>query len=265
MKELARAPVKRRAPIKTSKPVRYRPEDEATVEDIQKAQLRRQQPKTHQSPIKGQKPPVTSVSGAPTEIPTRIKVDHLAPVLKGVIPGMVWRQPPFAWSPVPFAVESDRLQERIVDERVQNDSLRRFLDDPTDPITYAVAGSPDDMKALYFAAYLANVHQQYMGDRGKVVWRPMYGGFDNKLLTDYDFVSGLNNPTMIVLTNMSPTSTNVKLDKVRDLIDHFSRIPIVLVIAGEDPISFAATRLFTPVHSLAYFAERTVKRKMEIV
>lgn len=196
-------------------------------------------------------------------VPTRIVV-RPTHTLKSIVPGHVWKQTAFKWDPVPFGPESERLNERVIEPRVQNQSLLSYLEDVREPIVYGVSGNPDDAKAKYFAAYLVAAHLEKLGSKANVVWHTLYGGFNNPLLTEYDPVDGKADPTLLVLSNLTPASTNVKLEKARDLLERFSDIPRIVVIAGEDPLSFLTTRLYSPINALAYFSESLLKKRMEI-
>lgn len=197
------------------------------------------------------------------QVPTRVVV-RPSHALKAIVPGHVWKQTAFKWDPLPFGPESERLNERVIEPRVQNQSLLSFLEDVREPIIYGVSGNPDDAKAKYFAAYLVAAHLEKLGSKANVVWHTLYGGFSNSLLTEYDPIDGKADPTLLVLSNLTPASTNVKLEKARDLLERFSDIPRIVVIAGEDPLSFLTTRLYSPINALAYFSETLMKRRMEI-
>lgn len=188
----------------------------------------------------------------------RLRVDPSSTLLRDIVPGHVWKQAPFRFNPLAFALESERLKEKIVDEDVQMDSYDRFHESPTTPMLYAVGGNPDDSKAKLFAAYLVQVHLRALKSRAHVIWHSVHGGFQNPVLKPQQ------EPSMLVVTNLSPVATQVKLDKVRDIADRYPEIPIVLVIAGEDPMSFMMTRLYLPVHGIAYFCEALLKKKVEI-
>ena len=185
-------------------------------------------------------------------------IEPHGPALQSIVPGHVWKQGKFRFQPMAFGLESERLHEKIIDEDVQYDSLDRFQANPDCPMTYAVSGNPDDSKAKLFAAYLVGLHIKHRKSY-QVEWHSVNGGFNNPLLKpDHE-------PSMIVLTNISPVSTQVKLDKVRDIVEKYQDIPKVLVISGEDPMSFMMTRLYLPFHGIAYFCEALVKRKLEIL
>jgi tricorn protease-like protein len=179
--------------------------------------------------------------------------------LAGEVPGSVWRQGSFYWSPTAFVVESERLDGRIIEASAQENSVNRFYEKPASAYNYVVTGNPDDSKAKYFAAYLVSLHKKHLGVKANVVWETVYGGFSNPLM-DKSI-----SPTMLVLSNVTAESTAVKLEKVRDLIERFPNCMKVVVGAGEDPISFASLRLRIPVHGIAYFASKHVKQVQTVI
>lgn len=249
MKEIQGAPAARRvyqgrkAP---SKAPAYRPEDEAVIDtSTKKAQ------------------PVVAAYDA--QMPTRIAVKQ-TDSLRRCVPGHVWAIPPFKWDPVPFGLESEKLNEKVIESRVQNDSLALFCEDPATPLIYGVSGAPDDTKAKLFAAYLLSIHLAKVKD-ARVEWAVLYGGFENPIMRKYDKEHGdeERDPTILVISNLTPNATTVKLDKARDLIERFQKIPRIVVSAGEDPISFHSTKLYTPINALAYFSETLLRRRVEII
>jgi hypothetical protein len=234
--------------VRKAVPKQYDQADEANLDDFAKP------------------PRLRAAKPVPTEndvLPARI-VAQSSPLLRSIVPGNVWRQAAFKWDPQPFAPESEKLEQRIRSSDIQNRSLSAFLAEPDSPVVYYVAGNPDDSKAKYFAAYLVQHHIQKVAS-ANVVWHTLYGGFDNPLMREYDPVDGKADPTMLVLCGLSPAATNVKLDKARDLIERFCDIPRIIVCAGEDPLSFATTRLYTPINAMAYFAESLIKKRVEIL
>lgn len=201
----------------------------------------------------------TEESGA-FKVPARIEVKQIS--VKGVVPGHVFRCPPFKFSPQTFITESEKLNNKFIEEAKQIQSLKMFTLNPKLPMIYSVAGNPDDIKAKYFAAYLVLIHLRALGAKANVVWHSLYGGFENKLVSEYADVSA---PTMLVLTNLTPISTPLKLEKARDIIERYTDIPRIVVSAGMDPISFLSTRLFLQVNGLAYFSDSLVRQTMEVM
>lgn len=251
MREIkASANGRRRQPpfaAKKAAPPKYDPADEATAEDLQAVQK-----------VAVKKPVDTEIR--------RVEVRHPSQQLRAMIPGSVWKQGAFKWDPLAFVAESERLEDRIIEERIQRSSLAMFMDDPTAPMIYGVSGNPDDSKAKLFAAMLAQIHMNHVGNvKGNILWHVLYGGFDNKVLREYDEIDGKTAPSMLVLSNLTPNSTSVKLEKARDLLERFADIPRIVVSAGEDPMSFLTTRLYVPVNGVAYFSESLVKKRVEVL
>lgn len=161
------------------------------------------------------------------------------------------------WDPQAFQVESPKLNAKVIEGSVQQASLDAFTLNPRRAMTYVVAGNPDDKDARYFAAYLAQIHLNELKLEAHIRWESVLGNFQNPAMQD--------EPSLLILTNLTPRSSNVKYEKVRDLIERHSTIPKIIVIAGEDPISFAATRLYAPCHALAYFGSEVSKTFNEVI
>lgn len=193
-----------------------------------------------------------------SELPSKIKVDHSGQVAV-VVPSSVWRCRPFKWDPQTFATESDELNQKFIEPSVQDASLLEFMENPASPMIYGIAGNPDDQKAKLLAAYLMDVHCKRFRNGANPWWINLTGGFDNPWLDKE------RRPSMIVIAGLTPLSTNVKLEKARDILETHTDIPRLVVVAGQDPLSFLSRRLFVPVNGLAYMCEALIKRAVEIV
>lgn len=209
------------------------------------------------------RPKVVKASTVEDELPSKIAVRRSDTLAQ--LPSSIWQQAPFKWEPSAFSVESERLNEKIIDAQVQDDSLQRFMKNPASPLVYGVAGNPSELKARYFAAYLIDLHCRFMGAKANPIWHVLYGGYDNKLLKDYAMADPTYEPSILVLCNLAPNSTGTKFEKAKDLVERFPSIPRIVVSAGEDPISFLSTRLYVQCNAIAYFSESVVRRKVEIV
>lgn len=201
---------------------------------------------------------VTSKQNNKQDLKYKIRVKDKK-ALDGIVHGSVWRQGEFVFEPNDFVIESPRLENRIIAGSVQEKSLQTFIENPSSPMVYIVSGNPDDSKAKFFAAYLASLHKTKLGSKADIIWEPVYGGFDNPLLKkDIE-------PSMLILSNLAENSTNLKFEKVRDLIERWPSIPRIIVCAGEDPISFGASRLHISVHGIAYFGSKLSKTMQEVI
>lgn len=179
------------------------------------------------------------------------------------IPSHVYRQTPFKFEPVTFVPESTKLNDKFIEAGVQKKSLEMFIENPNLRMIYGVSGNPHDSKAKYFAAYLCSLHYKKVKN-SNIIWYPLYSSFKNNLL-DKMINGETAKPTMLVLTNLTPNSTQFRLEKARDLIEYFNDIPRVVVCAGEDPMSFLATRLYVPINGVFYSSESLVKQRVEVI
>ena len=152
-----------------------------------------------------------------------------------------------------FASTVEGLKTIRIAKKLQLEHLDHVLSKPFGrPYLYIISSTPNDAKAKQTAAFImerATIGQlggKYpRSTRGKTSprWHMVNGSFRDSL-RDND----TDNPSMLVISNVTTTSTNVKIEKVRDLLEQFSSIPRILVISGEDPISFANSKLFLSVN-----------------
>lgn len=178
------------------------------------------------------------------------------------VPGHIWKQKPFRFKPEPFAPESERLKKiTILNSQIQWDSLSMFRKEPDMPMIYCVAGMPDDLQAKYFAAYLTELHCAHKKSQSNVIWEPLFSDYHNNLLRKND----VEEPSMLVLYNLTPNAQAQKLEKTRDLLERFTSIPRIVVVAGEDPYSFMMTRLYSPFHGIAFFNTKAMSNRVEII
>ena len=168
-----------------------------------------------------------------------------------------FRRTRLRFDPSAFVIEHERMEHKIIEASKQMESLERFVTNPKAPMTYVVAGSPDDEVAKYFAGYLVDVHRQRLGINSDPHWEVVFNGYDNPLLK-----SG-RTPSLIVLSNLSVKSNYLKYDKARDIVERWPSIPKIIVVTGEDPISFSAQRLHIPCHGIAYFANAKASKNVQ--
>lgn len=177
---------------------------------------------------------------------------------KGVyVPPSLWREPSFKFQPLPFGTNSDSLHEKIYESNVQKSSLSHFLKSPEDPLIYGVGSAPSDTKAKIFAAYLVQNFLEKAEEGSNVHWIGMDNSLRNPTINGF--------PSLIVITGLSPVSSNLKLDKTRDLLDAYPNSARIVVVAGEDPITYFSTRLFYDINGVFFHCAQSVKRKVEVV
>lgn len=173
------------------------------------------------------------------------------------VPGHIWQEPPFFFKPLDFAIGNERLREKIFTSDVQESSLERFQADPTRPVVYGVGSEPSDQRAKYFAVYLVQLFLEAAPLNCTVKWDSLTGGFDNPSLN--------LEPSLLVLSGLTPNSTQVKLEKARDLLEKHSNIPRIVVVSGEDPVTFFMTRLYYSLNNIFFHSSTLIKRRVEVV
>src|SRR5690606_1911293 len=152
-----------------------------------------------------------------------------------------------AWLPEDFAIPKTSVNRKI-------NNCNRLLNNPLhgSPII-CISSMVTDERAKFLAMCFmsAAIDQMRSGSqRGKQlpVWHRLLGGFNDK----YRDGHGQFNPSMLILTNVAHDSTNVKLEKLRDILELYDSIPRIVVVNGSDPVSFFAEKVRMPL-SYAFF------------
>ena len=176
-----------------------------------------------------------------------------------VIPGYVWRTPKFVFRPNDYFLEHPRLQRKEIDSFIQLKSLAAFIENPTYPGTYGVGSDPTDGPALYFAAYLAATFLS-LNPRSVVKWHSLLG-FKNTLLEE----GTSEHIDLLIITNVTEQSSPHRIEMLRDLLVRYADIPKVVVIGGEDPVTFFSTKLHMKLTHLFFNSGSLIKRQVEVV
>jgi hypothetical protein len=119
-------------------------------------------------------------------------------------------------------------------------------------LSAGIGGFPSDARAKHVALHLfIRAIEEYQSrdprknqNRSLPFWHHVYGGFGDRLrdmTSDY--------PSFIVISNITPECTGLKMEKVRDCLTKFNNlnIPVVVVCAGQDPYTLFTTRLYYPM------------------
>lgn len=177
------------------------------------------------------------------------------------IPLSLWRESPFRFDPQPFALSTAKFEEKIYSESIQEDSLSGFIADPFEPSIYGVASAPNDSKAKLFAAYLVQQFLEHSHPSNTVLWLSM-AMYNNQDKVREAFS---RTPSLLVITGISPNSNNYKLDVLKELLDHHENIPRIVVVSGEDPISFLFGRMYVACNRVFFYSSPLVKRQIQII
>lgn len=148
---------------------------------------------------------------------------------------------------------AEKMQPILIKKSEQIDDFYDVMAKPfSKPYIYIISGRPDDVRACCVAAMLliqaSIVHTQLRDnpDHPDSVYgrlqRPQWVKLSN------DFKDNLHNPSwkpsFLVLSNITPLSSNVKYEKVRDILEFHDNIPRVVVVNDIDPIAYARTKAF---------------------
>lgn len=151
--------------------------------------------------------------------------------------------------------EVEGLKTRKLPKQQQLEQFQALCERPfSKPYVYIISSSPNDGKAKQVAAAImdcATTHQlknhfpRSTRGRQSPLWHFVTGNFPDRLR---DSAGAVDNPSMLILSNITRDSTPVKLEKVRDLLEIYNHIPRLVVVTGEDPVTFANTRLLVQAH-----------------
>ena len=175
------------------------------------------------------------------------------------IPGYVWRTPKFVFRPNDYYLEHPRLQNKEIDSFIQLKSLKSFIENSTYPGVYGVGSDPTDGPALYFAAYLAATFLA-LNPRASIKWHSLMG-YKNTLLEE----GAPEHLDLLIITNVTEQSSQHRVEMLRDLLVHYADIPRIVVMGGEDPVTFFSTKLHLKLTHLFFNSGSVVKRAIEVL
>lgn len=142
------------------------------------------------------------------------------------------------------------VMPKTVGSGKQLNALEKVFAHPLGNYVLGISSFPSDVLAKHLAISLMDkactAWQVSKNKRGKSmpVWHRVYGGYYDTLR---DRISD-DRPSMLVLSNITPDLTNIKLEKIRDLLEKYNDIPRIVVMSGEDPLTFFGNRLHYPIN-----------------
>ena len=140
----------------------------------------------------------------------------------------------------------------------QASNLHKLLDKPlrSNPVI-AISSYPTDLRAKLVASQIMNsavsFHQntsrRKFAHKELPLWHRVFGGYKDILR---DHTGTKRNLSMLVITNVNNESTQMKIEKVRDLLEMYENIPRIVVMGGVNPMTFFAERLYYPLKYAIY-------------
>lgn len=95
-------------------------------------------------------------------------------------------------------------------------------------------------------------------DKSFPYWYPIYGGYKDNLRDDASYKSKVGKPSLLVLDNISINSTDIKLEKIRDLLYMNRDIPRILVLSEICPLEFMYTKIYFEINRVVYLGKKTI-------
>lgn len=160
-----------------------------------------------------------------------------------------------------FNSSGDRLKNKRISKSKQIETFSKISKDVLyAPYLFCVSGFPTDTQAKMLAAYL--MYKAFKETKAKKLtpprWHNIYLGFDNPILKD-----GYR-PSFLVLSNITGDTSNQKVDKLRDCLEHHCNIPRVVVCSGVDPLTFFNTRMHMSINGCVYLTGKQAKKYNEL-
>ena len=144
-----------------------------------------------------------------------------------------------------FKPRSNYFKGKVVSAQDQLDYFARLMDNPLDsePRITVLSSFPSDQRAKLAAVNIFNnAVEDTAGKVSKPLWLTLYG---DRL--DYDKIKA-KRPNFLVVTNVTMESTSYKLERLRDVLEMFPKIPRIVVTGGNiDPVELFTTRVHLSV------------------
>lgn len=155
-----------------------------------------------------------------------------------------------------FQSNSPYIQPVRVSKNKQLDFFDKVYDNPYfGPYTMCIGAAPYDNKALMLAANIFEVAIKQSRTAPK--WITSYSV---DMRTDMQ-----DRPPLLVLSNLFTDSNNFRIQTVRDFLVKYAKIPKIVVVSGEDPISFMYGRLNSHITGCVFIQEKTAKRVVKSI
>lgn len=172
------------------------------------------------------------------------------------VPGSVFMQRAIDLKDAVGMIESTTLTGRpkIIKKEKQIEVFKNTLNRVIDaPYVYCISSIGNDLQSKFVAAYMLNrALRHFAGMRNHVnlnapAWHTLYGSYSDDYRDIARKVRKGRKPAVIVLSNVVANSSEVKVEKLRDLLELFSDVPRIVPISGVDPFTFFRERLYYPL------------------
>lgn len=138
-----------------------------------------------------------------------------------------------------FISESENgLRPKAIERDSQiKDYLSVMKDPAANPYVYVVGSEPSDKRAKYLASSIACRYLEMYPTASKgLVCHTLTGSYKDYYRDHSD--NKVGKPKLMILSNITAESTEVKIEKLRDLLELYSDIPRIVCITGVNPLTF---------------------------
>ncbi len=156
-----------------------------------------------------------------------------------------------------FKPKVENVKAKTIGTEMQHEWLEDIFNDPLKARTICISGFPSDIRAKCIAAKIlelaciqySNLSQKDKRGRTLPRWHRVLGNYHDPIR---DAQANRINPSMLIISNVNMDSTNMKLEKVRDLVDMFPSIPRIIITGGCTPVDFFQHKLYYPLDASIY-------------
>lgn len=160
---------------------------------------------------------------------------------------------------VKYETEIPRVMPKIISSAKQFRAIEKIMAHPMTqaPYVLGISSFPSDMRAKHLAiAVMANAISQWQKKHrpgyAMPLWHKVYGGYQDTLRDRHSD----EKPSLLIISNVVDGAGNVKIEKTRDLLEMYSHIPRIVVMGGQDPLTFFGTKLYYPINAGLYLGPK---------
>lgn len=175
--------------------------------------------------------------------------DQQARLHNAGVQGMVFVQRPIDLEASVGLIEATTVSGRpkIIKSAKQIEAYDHIYKNPFKvPYVMCISSTRTDLRAKYVAAHLLNRAidaynvTRYTTTRLLPAWHTLTGSYQDEIRDRIYQTKKGKKPALAVFSNVAANSSEVKLEKLRDLLELYADVPRVVAITGEDPYTFFA-------------------------
>ena len=111
--------------------------------------------------------------------------------------------------------------------------MDKVLDNPThSPYCMCISSEPNDSKAKLLAA---SIMLEAIRDRQVCKWHNIIGGYKDEIR---DKPKLFKKVKLLILSNVPDSSTDLKYEKLRDILEIYHNVPRIVITTGCEPITY---------------------------